>query len=168
MSKNHVCIYGEGSFHLSTIPVCTIPMLCVLWRSTFYDLVWETIYRLESVSVKVVALTADGASTNRLLSYCSEITSGVNPIPILYTWSKVFLSERLCQDPLERFFGCQRQRGGNHKNPTVQEFYKNTQALRVINSFCVGTMKGNCRGRLEAQDVEDENSSLPMRSKSCK
>ena len=25
---------------------------------------------------------------------------------------KVFLSECLCQDPLEKFFGCQRQRGG--------------------------------------------------------
>ena len=36
---------------------------------------------------------------------------------------KVFLSERLCQDPLELFFGCQRQCGGTHENPTVQEFY---------------------------------------------
>ena len=47
-----------------------------------------------------------------------------------------FLSQRLCQDPLENFFGCQRQRGGVHDNPNVQEFTRNTQALRVINSFC--------------------------------
>lgn len=45
---------------------------------------------------------------------------------------KVFLSQRICQDPLEKFFGCQRQRGGTHDNPTVAEFCKNTQALRVI------------------------------------
>ena len=37
---------------------------------------------------------------------------------------KVFLSERLCQDPLNYiFFGCQKQRGGTHENPTVQEIY---------------------------------------------
>ena len=29
-----------------------------------------------------------------------------------------FLSQRLCQDPLERFFGTQRQRGGVHDNVT--------------------------------------------------
>ena len=45
---------------------------------------------------------------------------------------KVFLTERLCQDPLEKFFGCQRQRGGTHDNPTVHEFCSNTRALRVI------------------------------------
>ena len=52
-------------------------------------------------------------------------------IPYLFSIPgvKVFLSERLCQGPLEQFFGCQRQRGGTHENPTVQEFYKNTQAL---------------------------------------
>ena len=46
-------------------------------------------------------------------------------IPYLFSIPgvKVFLSERLCQDPLEQFFGCQRQRGGTHENPTVQEFY---------------------------------------------
>ena len=41
------------------------------------------------------------------------------------------LSENLCQDPLEKFFGCQRQRGGVNANPTAQEFCTNTQALRV-------------------------------------
>ena len=42
-----------------------------------------------------------------------------------------FLSNNLCQDPLENFFGCQRQRGGTSDNPTLHEFYNNTQALRV-------------------------------------
>ena len=35
---------------------------------------------------------------------------------------KVFLSEAV-PGSLELFFGCQRQRGGTHENPTVQEFY---------------------------------------------
>ena len=58
-----------------------------------------------------------------------------------------FLSQRLCQDPLECFFGAQRQRGGVHDNPNVAEFAKNTQAIRVVNSCCQGKVKrGNCRG----------------------
>ena len=47
-----------------------------------------------------------------------------------------FLSFNLCQDPLEGFFGCQRQRGRTSENPSVKEFYQNTAALRVVNSFC--------------------------------
>ena len=35
-----------------------------------------------------------------------------------------FLSQRLCQDPLERFFGCQRQRGRVHDNPNAADFIK--------------------------------------------
>ena len=34
---------------------------------------------------------------------------------------KYFLSERLSQDLLENFFGCQCQRGGTNENPTVQK-----------------------------------------------
>ena len=56
---------------------------------------------------------------------------------------KVFLSERLCQDPLELFFGCQRQCGGTHENPTVQEFYIIIRTLRLYShkfiSVCVET-----------------------------
>ena len=57
-----------------------------------------------------------------------------------------FLSGNLCQDPLENFFGCQRQRGGTSDNASAKEYYQNTQALRVINSFCRAPVKGNCRG----------------------
>lgn len=55
-------------------------------------------------------------------------------VPYLFSLPgvKVFLTERLCQDPLEKFFGNQRQRGGTHDNPTAQEFYSNTRALRVV------------------------------------
>lgn len=57
----------------------------------------------------------------------------------------VFMSNRICQDLLEQFFGQQRQRGRTHENPNAAEFLKNTQALRVINSTCAG-IRGNCRG----------------------
>ena len=48
-----------------------------------------------------------------------------------------FLSERVSQDPLENFFGLQRQRGRVNENPNVAEFCKNTQTLRVINCSCL-------------------------------
>ena len=58
-----------------------------------------------------------------------------------------FLSQRICQDPLERFFGIQRQRGGVNDNPNVAEFTKNTQAIRFMNTMChTKLFKGNCRG----------------------
>ena len=72
-------------------------------------------------------------------------------VPYIFSQPGVtsFLSQRLCQDPIEKFFGCQRQRGGTNENPTVAEFYKNTQALRVVNSFCSHNASGNCRGGME-------------------
>ena len=86
-------------------------------------------------------------------------------VPFLFSIDgvKVFLSEHLSQDPLEKFFGCQRQRGGPHDNPSVKEFYQNTQALRVINSFCRGSVRGNCRLKSKAPDLEKENAPIPKR-----
>ena len=81
-----------------------------------------------------------------------------------------FLSRKICQDPLEKFFGCQRQMGGTHNNPTVKEFQNNTQALRVVNSLCREVVKGNCRGNKRQQhsnfDEENCNKPLPKRPKS--
>ena len=58
----------------------------------------------------------------------------------------MFLSSKICQDPVEKFFGCQRQRGGTHDNPTVAEFCQNTQALESLALFVellsVGTVEG--------------------------
>lgn len=59
---------------------------------------------------------------------------------------KFFLSEHVSQDPLEKFFGIQRQRGRVNENPDVQSFCKNTQAIKVIGSICRDSVKGNCRG----------------------
>ena len=69
-----------------------------------------------------------------------------------------FLSQNICQDPLENFFGCQRQRGGTSDNPNLKEFYQNTQALRVVDSFCRAPVRGNCRGASKGRslDVADQ------------
>ena len=78
---------------------------------------------------------------------------------------KFFFSQTLCQDPLENFFGCQRQMGGTNDNPTIQEFQKNTQALRVVNSLCRPVVKGNCRGNTEViMNKENIDCPLPRRS----
>lgn len=77
-----------------------------------------------------------------------------------------FLSQRICQDPLERFFGLQRQRGGVHENPNVVEFTTNTQALRVVNSFCHAPSRGNCRGGTVEQPDESLARPLPKRRRS--
>ena len=55
---------------------------------------------------------------------------------------KVFFSRKVCQDPLEKFFGCQRQRGATNENPSVHQFIHNTPAL---NSFCRDITKGLSR-----------------------
>jgi len=102
--------------------------------------------------------------------YCCTSTSFtanslIELVKYLFTLKGVtaFLSEHLCQDPLEKFFGCQRQRGGMHENPNVHEFLKNTQALRVVNSFCQDVVKGNCRGNKDVVELGQENNPLPKR-----
>ena len=83
---------------------------------------------------------------------------------------KFFLSNRICQDPLENFFGHQRQRGKVNDNPNSAEFIKNTQALRVINSTCA-TIRGNCRDSKGKESVSrvalmaENCTPLPKRSK---
>lgn len=79
-----------------------------------------------------------------------------------------FLSERLSQDPLEKFFGCQRQRGRTNENPSCADFLKNTQALRVVNSVAGHVPRGNCRGRKNVSTIEEENTPLPKRRRKHK
>jgi len=89
-------------------------------------------------------------------------SSFVELVQYLFTIPTVnsFLSQRICQDPLECFFGCQRQRGAVHDNPNVQEFVKNTQALRVVNSVARAPLRGNCRGG--SQDVFEKENCEPL------
>ena len=97
-------------------------------------------------------------------------TSFIELVKYLFTVPGVrfFLSRRLCQDPLEKFFGCQRQIGRTHDNTTVNDFERNTQALRVVDSFCRASVKSNCRGNEELNSTDHEMYSLPKRKKKSK
>ena len=57
---------------------------------------------------------------------------------------KCFLSENLCQDPLEGFVGKQRMRGCYSENHDVSEFLKVTTSLRVQGTLLTGPKGGNC------------------------
>lgn len=93
------------------------------------------------------------------------MSSFVEFLPFIFRIPGVtsFLTEKLCQDPLEQFFGIQRQKGGTNENPTVKEFSKNTQVLRVINGTCTNVRRGNCRGSKTSYDMEKESAPLPRR-----
>ncbi len=70
--------------------------------------------------------------------------------------------------PIRLFFGCQRQRGGTGDNPSAREFYNNSQALRVVDSFCRGPVRGNCREpgkRLKENMPPIDNTPLAKRRK---
>ena len=78
---------------------------------------------------------------------------------------KYFLSEKLCQDPLESFFGKQRMRGRYNDNPSVEAFLKGTVSLRVQGSVAAKPKRGNCsRGDQEAiNDIIVNDTQLPKR-----
>ena len=71
-----------------------------------------------------------------------------------------FVSRRISQDPLEKFFGLQRQRGKVNEHPSVQEFIKNTQALRVIKIAKI-SIKGNCR----EDSIIDQDECCPIKKR---
>lgn len=81
-------------------------------------------------------------------NYTHAVQSFVELVEYVFTIPgvKVFLSNRICQDPLENFFGLQRQRGRVNENPNALDFLRNTQALRIVNTECA-TVRGNCRGK---------------------
>ena len=79
LAKTMFVFMVRGLFIRLHFPYTQFPC-SVLSGDLLYDLVWEAIYRLERVSVKVVALTADGASTNRLFFRLHNPDSARNEI----------------------------------------------------------------------------------------
>ena len=74
------------------------------------------------------------------------------------------LSERFTQDPVESFFGQQRQKGGGSENPTVHQFTYNTSSLRVQRSTApIAT--SNVRASKYHKDTADvvDDTPLPKR-----
>ena len=79
------------------------------------------------------------------------------------------LSEKLCQDPAESFFGKQRARGGRSDNPTVKQFCDNTVSLRVQGSAALEPVRGNCgKRKLNSSDESVDSTPLPKRPRSSK
>ena len=87
-----------------------------------------------------------------MVCVCSQVICGANKdnLPEVKGNNLAFLRNNLCQDPVENFFGCQRQRGGT--------------ALRVVDSFFRAPVKGNCCGSSSAAPVEHSHEPLPKRS----
>ena len=55
------------------------------------------------------------------------------------------LTERFCQDPVEEFFGKQRQLGRRSDNPDINQFGYNSNTIRTERS--ISCQSGNTRGR---------------------
>jgi len=47
-----------------------------------------------------------------------------------------------------------------NKNPTVKEFCKNSEVLRVINGTCTDVQRGNSRGSKSTFDMKKESAPL--------
>ena len=85
-------------------------------------------------------------------NYAVSLFVELVPLILSQPGVKYFLSEKLCQDPLEKLFGCLRQRGKSNDNPMLNELFKGTQALRVIGDINVKAIAGNCRGKKRNAD----------------
>ena len=116
-------------------------------------------------------LSESGILCMILLAIFGVVSSFTEFLPYIFKIKEVtcFLSEKLSQDPLEKFFGCQRQKGRANENPTAGEFLKNTQSLRVINSINIKEVTGqlgNCRGtKRKDYDLENPILNMPLKKR---
>ena len=78
-----------------------------------------------------------------------------------------FMTNRFCQDPLEKFFGQQRQRWKVNENPNVHHVL-NTQTLRVVNGVCRDRVKaGNSRGSNNRRRKRFQIKYAPPKTQTC-
>jgi len=103
-----------------------------------------------------------------LYAFVSLVSAFVEFIP--YIFDNIpgicsFLSARINQDAIEKFFGLQRQAGKANQNPTVSEFIKNTETFRVISSIWIDDIVGNCRGR-KSNETDLHAAMQPLRKRS--
>lgn len=123
--------------------------------------------RMTSMEIFITLITSLFCSILFLVSSFLEL------IPKIFEIEGVgsFLSEKLSQDPLEKFFGVQRQRGRTNENPNAYEFLKNTQCYQVINTIWLKDITGNCRGvkrknyDCESINISDLNQPLSKRTR---
>ena len=79
-----------------------------------------------------------------------------------YPGVKFLFSERFTQDPLESFFGQQRQRRGGSDNPDVLQFTYTTSSIRAQKSIS-HVVRSNVRGSKHHQEEIYDNTPLPKR-----
>ena len=85
-----------------------------------------------------------------------------------YPGVKFLLSERFTQDPLESFFGHQRQKGGGSNNPNVHQFMYTTSSVRAQKAI-TPAIRGNVRGSKHSKGHERRyDTPLPKRPRKVK
>ena len=95
------------------------------------------------------------------------VSSFLELIPLVFAIPdvKCFLSNGLCQDPLEKYFGMQRQVGKSNENPTVAEFAKNNETLRLVGNMWFDDTRGNCRRSVSVKQSVKDTKHLPLRKR---
>ena len=114
----------------------------------------------EKKSMMLSRITEKGMRMKSMLIDCFVVSSFLELVPRIFRIDGVtsFLSEKLSQDPLEKFFGVQRQCGRTNENPSVAEFLNNTHSVRVINTIWLKDITGNCWGcKRKSYDLESVN-----------
>eukprot|EP00731_Ephydatia_muelleri_P013889 Em0007g1199a len=103
-------------------------------------------------------------SPQTLLGLKITVNSFVEMVKYLFSLEgvKSFLSNRISQDPIEKFFGCQRQRLSTNENPNAYEFSKSTETLRVVNSICRPSVHGNCRATATTDTIDLAKERRPL------
>ena len=71
-----------------------------------------------------------------------------------------FLSGRISQDPLEKYFGVQHQKGKD--NPTMLEFVKNNDTIRLVGTMWFDDAKGNCHNSQAIQQSIADTKVVPL------
>ena len=96
-----------------------------------------------------------------LVSSFQELIPLVFAIPDV----KCFLSNRLCQDPLENYFGIQCQVGKSNENPTVVELAKNNEMLRLVGNMWLDDIKSNCQCSVSVKQSVEDTKHFPLRKR---
>ena len=95
------------------------------------------------------------------------VSSFLELVPLVLSIPNVncFLSNRINQDPLEKYFGMQRQVGRTNENPTAVEFAKNSETLRLVGNMWFEDKRGNCRRSATIKQSIEDTKMLPIRKR---
>ena len=80
LARTMFVIMVRGLFIRLNFPYVQFPCTTTVSGDLLFDLVWEAVYHLERMQLKVLALTADGASSNRLFFKLHNPNAGPHDI----------------------------------------------------------------------------------------